>query len=198
MTDWFWPMLSLLVLLALSAFFSSIETALFSLGRIQTRRLAEQLPAVGALVSELLAMPRRVLSTILLGNTLVNTTAAVLMYWVLLHHTSPAHAGIWTVVIMVGSLVTVGELAPKLLATLHPLWVVRWTARPIRAIAQTLGPLLIVSQKLSDSLLRVIPGFAGAAPAKELSEDEVRTLLEVTLQQGVLRESEKKAKDRKK
>ncbi|MBI5396769.1 MAG: HlyC/CorC family transporter [Verrucomicrobia bacterium] len=190
MTEWILPMLGLLALLALSAFFSGTETALFSLGRIQTRRLTEQSPALGAIVTELLGMPRRLLSTILLGNTLVNTTATAVMFWLLLRHHSPAMAGLLAVVIMVPLLVTVGELGPKLLAILNPARVVRLTAKPIRDIARAVGPLLIVSHELSQWLNRVLVP-ASAKPAAGLSEDEVRTLLEVSMQEGVLRGAEK-------
>ena len=191
MTEILWPTLSLLALLALSGFFSSIETAIFSLGRVQTRRLTEQYPAIGAVVTELLGMPRRLLSTILLGNTLVNTTATALIYWLLLQHLSPLSALFTAIFIMVGLLVTVGELAPKLIATLHPTLVVRLAARPIRALTLALGPLLKVSQWLSYVMLKLFSSVSAAKPAPELSEDEVRTLLEVSLQEGVLRESEK-------
>lgn len=188
--DWLLPLLGLLLLLALSAFFSGTETALFSLGRIQARRLAEQSPAVGAVVNELLAMPRRLLSTILLGNTLTSTTATAITFWLLLRHWPEPVAEIAAVMLIVVLLVTVGELAPKMLAILNPVRVVRLTARPMRAIARAVGPLLVVSHELSQRLLRLFTP-ASAQPATGLSEDEVRTLLEVSLQEGVLRETEK-------
>jgi putative hemolysin len=99
-------------------------------------------------------------------------------------------AGLLAVVIMVPLLVTIGELAPKLMAILNPVRVVRLTARPIRAIARVVGPLLIVSHELSQRLNRLLVP-SGAKPTAGLSEDEVRTLLEVSMQEGVLRGAEK-------
>jgi len=190
MTDWILPMVGLPALLALSAFFSGAETALFSLGRIQARRLAEQSPALGAIVTELLGMPRRLLSTILLGNTLTATTATTVMFWLLSRHHAPATAGLLTVAIMTPLLVTVGELGPKLLAILNPARVVRLTAKPLRGITRAVGPLLLVSHTLAQGLNRLfLP--ASAKPTAGLSEEEVRTLLEVSMQEGVLRGAEK-------
>lgn len=189
MIEWILPLLALIVLLALSAFFSSTETALFSLGKIHTRRLAEHAPALGAIVNELLASPWRLLSTILLGNTIVNTLATALMFWWLTQWYSASTAALGTIAIMVGLLVTVGELLPKLLAVRSPIRVVNMVAGPIRTLARMLSPLLALSQGVSDGLLRLVapkgPRVTG------LSDEEVGTLLEIGLQEGVLRETEK-------
>ena len=190
MIEWIIPLLALAVLLALSAFFSSTETALFSLGKIHTRRLAEQSPALGAIVTDLLATPWRLLSTILLGNTLVNTTATALMFWWLIQRHSASKAALGTIVIMVVLLVTVGELLPKLLAVLNPMRVVRFVAAPIQTLARMLGPLLALSQGVSDGLLRLVAPKSSKVAAG-LSDEEVGTLLEISFQEGVLRETEK-------
>jgi CBS domain containing-hemolysin-like protein len=189
MIDWLISPLALLLLLGLSAFFSSTETALFSLGKIHTRRLAEQSPALGAVVAELLEMPWRLLSTLLLGNTVVNTVATALMFWFLAQRQSMSAAALDTIVIMVVLLVTVGELLPKLLAVRNPIRVVRLVAGPTLAVVRLMGPLLALSQGVSDALLRLV---APKAPKTAgLSDEEVGTLLEIGLQEGVLRETEK-------
>ena len=56
MIEWLLPLLALVALLALSVFFSSTETAFFSLGTIHTRRLAEQSPVLGAVVSKFILL----------------------------------------------------------------------------------------------------------------------------------------------
>ena len=63
-------------LLLLSGLFSSSETALFSLSRAQTQRLRERGTKTGRTVYELLLRPRRLLITVLVGNTLVNVAAS--------------------------------------------------------------------------------------------------------------------------
>jgi putative hemolysin len=184
------PLLALIVLLALSAFFSSTETALFSLGKIHTRRLTEQSPALGAIVTELLASPWRLLSTILLGNTLVNTVATALMFWWLTQRHSTSQAALGTIAVMVVLLVTVGELLPKLLAVLNPIRVTRVVAAPIRTMARMLAPLLAMSEGVTDGVLRLVKPKSSKAAAG-LSDEEVGTLLEIGFQEGVLRETEK-------
>ncbi|MBI5818534.1 MAG: HlyC/CorC family transporter [Verrucomicrobia bacterium] len=189
MIDWLIPFFALLLLLGLSAFFSSTETALFSLRKIHTRRLEEQSPALGVIVTELLATPWRLLSTILLGNTIVNTVATALVFWLLVQQHLPSTAALGTIAIMVVLLVTVGELLPKLLAVLNPIRVVRVVAGPTLALVRMMGPLLALSQGVSDTLLRLVAPKTAKTPG--LSDDEVGTLLEISLQEGVLRETEK-------
>src|ERR1017187_7646480 len=70
-------------LLVLSAFFSGTEIALFSLSKLQLRRLRQEHPAQGQIISELLDQPHRLLSTILFGNTFANVAAAILGYSIL-------------------------------------------------------------------------------------------------------------------
>jgi CBS domain containing-hemolysin-like protein len=128
--------------------------------------------------------------TILFGNTLVNTLATTLMLWLLVT-TLPAGVAVpVTILVMVALLVTVGELLPKLVAVSKPDRIARLNADAIHALTRVIGPMLVVSQRLSDRLLRLfIP--ATAKPSTVLSEEEVGTLLEVSLQEGVLRETEK-------
>ena len=78
-------------LLVLSAFFSGTEIALFSLSKLQLRRLRQEHPAQGQIISELLDQPHRLLSTILFGNTVVTVAAAILGYAVL-QTLTPLHA----------------------------------------------------------------------------------------------------------
>ena len=190
MIDWLLPLIALLVLLALSAFFSSTETALFSLGKIQVRRLAQESPALGAVVNELLSAPRLLLGTILFGNTLVNTLATTLMLWLLVTRLPTGVAVSLTIIVMVVLLVTVGELLPKLVAVLKPDRIARLNAGAIHALTHVIGPMMMISQRLSERLLRLfVP--SSAKPTIGLSDEEVRTLLEVSLQEGVLRETEK-------
>ena len=71
---------SILALMALSAFFSSAETVLFSLAPVQLNRLRERRPATAESLQRKLDDPARTLSAILAGNTLVNFAIAALGY----------------------------------------------------------------------------------------------------------------------
>lgn len=76
-------LLALGVLLAFSAFFSGTEIALFSLSKLQLRRLRQEDPVRGQIVQELLDQPHRLLSTIVLDNTVVNVGAPIVGYGLL-------------------------------------------------------------------------------------------------------------------
>ena len=87
------------ILLLMSAFFSATEIALFSLSKLQLRRLRAEHPHRGPLVNELLEKPQRLLSTLLFGNTLAAIAAAVLGYDIL-QHLAPHHANTLAVPVM--------------------------------------------------------------------------------------------------
>src|SRR6266852_4722691 len=99
-------------LLVLSAFFSGTEIALFSLSKLQIRRLRQEHPQRGQIISELLDQPHRLLSTILLGNTVVNVAAAVVGYSVL-GILLPRHAEALAVPAMALVILLFGEVTPK-------------------------------------------------------------------------------------
>ena len=86
----------LVFLLAGSAFFSATEIALFALSKLQVRRLRQDQPAHGQLISELLDQPQRLLSAILFGNTLITVVTAILGYD-LLQRLVPHHADVLAV-----------------------------------------------------------------------------------------------------
>src|SRR5712691_6681561 len=105
-------LLVLLGLLAASAFFSATEIALFSLSKLQLRRLRSDHPHRGQMISELLEKPQRLLSAILFGNTLATIAGAVVGYD-FLQRTVPEHADALAVPAMTLLILVCGEVAPK-------------------------------------------------------------------------------------
>ena len=109
----------LVLLLAGSAFFSATEIALFALSKLQVRRLRQDRPVPGQLISELLDRPQRLLSAILFGNTLVNIATAVLGYD-LLQRLAPHHANLLAVPVMTLLILLCGEVTPKAILIRRP------------------------------------------------------------------------------
>src|SRR5579862_729032 len=107
-------LLALAGLLVLSAFFSGTEIALFSLSKLQLRRLRKEHPAQGQIISELLDQPHRLLSTILFGNTVANVAAAILGYGIV-QTLVPRHAEAIAVPVMTIVILLCGEVTPKTL-----------------------------------------------------------------------------------
>lgn len=141
----------LAALLFLSGFFSGSETALFSLSRTQARRMRN-----GSLgerfATRLLLRPRQLLSSLLLGNMLVNVMAASLVAGLARHWCGNHGVGVAIAVSSV-LLVVFGEVTPKTLAVRHarafarvvagPLWVFSRLTAPIRAAVVGLTNLLL-------------------------------------------------------
>ena len=110
---------ALAVLLGLSAFFSSAETALFSLSPMQTHRIRRNHPKLAKRIEALLAAPTDLLSSILIGNTIVNIAAAELGY-LIANAFMPTHAEIVAIPVMTVALIMFGEVTPKRLAVRRP------------------------------------------------------------------------------
>ena len=109
----------LIVLLLLSAFFSGSETALMSLNRYQLRHKAREGHRGAQLAERLLKRPDRVIGLILLGNNLVNFSAASLMALIAFQLGGEPAVALGTLILTLVVLIF-SETAPKTLAALHP------------------------------------------------------------------------------
>lgn len=182
------------VLLVLSAFFSGTEVALFSLSKLQLRRLRQEHPAQGQIVSQLLDQPHRLLSTILLGSTVINVSAAIIGY-AALQTLVAERAEALAVPVMTILILLCGEVTPKTLVIRNPEFYAFHLARPTQWAVASTTRLRRAAEAVSAWLVRLIerwPYFAGrqvrtSAP----TEDEYRTLLNVSERAGVLRHEER-------
>ena len=170
----------LLVLIVLSAFFSASETVLFSLSPIQVQRIRNRNPIAGGRLETLLGDPALILSTLLVGNTLVNFAIASVGYAVI-KSLVPAWGEAIAIPLMTLVLLLFGEVTPKRIAIsnaerLAPVcsrlllfWL--WLLRPFNVV------LNAGSRIFKKSLQR---------ERRALSNDELRTVVEVGEEQGVL------------
>ena len=181
-------------LLVLSAFFSGTETALFSLSKLQLRRLRQEHPAQGQIISELLDQPHRLLSTILFGNTVVNVGAAILGY-AILQRVVPRHAEALSVPVMTLVILLGGEVTPKTLGIRSAEFFAVHLARPLQWTVASTSYLRRVAEALSAFIVRRIERLAlfSAQQARSAAptEDEYRTLLTVSERAGVVRKEER-------
>lgn len=168
-----------------SGFFSSAETALFSLNPVQIHRIKKLRPEKGARVEGLLSVPTHLLSTILIGNTLVNVTAAGLGY-VIVDHLLPGRAEVVSILAMTALLLIFGEVAPKRLAMSR-------AERLAAAYVPLLEGLIVVLAPLRVILERVAAVFEKylRRTSRTLTEDEFLTVVEVGEEEGVLDEEER-------
>lgn len=180
-----------LLLLAGSAFFSSSETALFSLSRLDLQQLRRERNPRAETIHELLDQPRRLIISILSGNELVNIAASVNMAGILVVLYGGEDAGWINLIVMVPLLLLVGEVTPKTVAVSNP---VRYSARivavPMKLWVQLISPVIWVIREIADQITTWMVGEAKAAD-NILQVDEFLTLVEQVSKEGVLDATER-------
>ena len=104
----------LIILLLLSGFFSSAETALFSISKVKARHLAKQKGRIHKLIEKMKEDPHKLLTTILIGNNIVNVGAAALATSITIRTVTSNAIGLATGIKMLLILIF-GEIFPKML-----------------------------------------------------------------------------------
>jgi len=178
----------LAVLLVLSAFFSGSETAIFSLSKLEKKRLNSRHPKTWKTISSLLDRPRRTLITILIGNMVVNTMAIALVTLITIKWFGPGGVG-WTIALFTLVLVIVGELTPKVFAIRHNEWFGFVSAIPLDLIARILFPVRRLVRAVTDWILSfLVREKRGSADL--ISEEELKALARIGEEEGALRSEE--------
>jgi CBS domain containing-hemolysin-like protein len=174
-----------------SAFCSGTETALTSLGDARARQLRDRGSRRTKRLSLWIDHPERVLSTLLIGNTLVNVGAGALaaaiadglargMGWPGAT-TLAVTTAVATVVILF-----VGEIVPKTLAKRHPIRVALAALPLVRLVAGVLWPVTSAVQRATNGAVRLLGGDAERAPS--VTGEEIEYLIEMGTKEGVLDE----------
>jgi putative hemolysin len=179
------------MLLLLSAFFSSSETALFSLSRLDLQKLRRDRNPQSETLHALLDQPRRLIISILCGNELVNIAAAANMVGLLVSLYDVERAGIISVFIMVPLLLLLGEVTPKTIAVSNPVGVsTRIIAPPLNLWMRLVTPVVWAIRLVSDFITTL---FVGEQKAAEniLQLDEFRSLVETGVEEDELNATER-------
>ncbi len=178
-----WLHLGVLFLLFVgSAFFSGSETALMSLDKLRLKYLVQKQRRGADRLEGLLARPDRLLSAILVGNNLVNIAASVFATTLLVHLYGD-RGQLLTILILTPLLLIFSEVAPKTYAASYPEKVSFLVLRPILVIMWLLTPVVWLVTGVSRLLTRV---FQGEAQRPIISEDEIRSIITVGEQTGVV------------
>ena len=182
--------IAILFLIALSAFFSSSEIAMFSLARHRVESMVEDGVPGAAVVQELKADPHRLLITILVGNNIVNIAMSSIATGLFAIYLSQGQAvlaatfGITTLVLLFG------ESAPKSYAVENTeSWALR-IASPLKYSELALLPLVVVF----DYLTRIINRVTGGRSAIEttyVTRDEIQNMIQTGEREGVIEEEER-------
>ena len=172
------------VLLALSGFFSSSETALFSLNKRQLEQMRQDDNPRINLVERLLSEPRRLIVTILIGNEFVNVAASVISAAIVIRLLG-AESKLVNLLIMVPILLLVGEITPKTLAIRNNVAFATFQSRPIELFAQFIAPLRVLIRSIADFFTTLVVGKE-RIQGSIVTEDMVRTLAREAVGEGVL------------
>lgn len=183
-------------LLGLSAFFSGSETAFFSIHKIRLRAMAEDERYTARLVARMLEQPGHLLTTILVGNILINVLIGVLLgsrvEQVFRHSAgfSPVLAYPIAVAVAAIAIVFCGEIFPKVLAVTTSETFARTAAIPLLGAERVLAPLRVAVMRLTDFIFHSI-GFHERHAAPFITDDELKSVISETEVAGVIEEEER-------
>ena len=175
----------LIVLVILSAISSGSETALVSLNKIKVITLYKQKKRGSGSLFRLKKEPKKLITTILIWNNLVNISAASLATSIAIKEFGSNGLGIATGV-MTLTILIFGEIIPKSYSTVNNEKFSLIISRPIEIIVKILSPLTIPLMRLSDFLLR----DSNKDVTPTLTEDEIKTILDVGEQENIIEKHE--------
>ena len=165
------------------------ETALMSLSKIRIRHMVEEGVKGAKLVEKLTEDPNRLLGAILIGNNVVNIGASALATTIATNIFGSAGAGIATGVMTILVLIF-GEITPKSIAKQKSEKVALKVSKIINIIVKILKPFIGIFTAISSIFIRL---FGGDPKASEpfITEEELRTMVGVSEEEGVLEDVEK-------
>jgi len=180
--------LILLLLLLLSGFFSGSETALIAIGKVRARALVKQGVKGAKEIDELMNQQEAMLTTVLIGNNMVNIGASALATSIAMEFFGSYGVAIATGV-MTFLILTFAEIMPKTIAVHHAERISIIVSKPIKMMAYFFMPFIKVVSAITGTFER----FMGMAPYKRrvLTEEEVETMLDIGEEEGAIEEDEK-------
>lgn len=177
------------VFIVLSGFFSASETALLSVSKVKVRHDVQNGDQKAVKVSNLLKSPSKLLTTILIGNNVVNIASSALATTLALEFFGAQ--GPWIATLGMTLIVLVfGEITPKTYATQNSEKVSYWLAPYLSFLSKIFWPLVKVLVKLTNVVIRLM----GGDPQQQrpfITEDEIIRFVTVGEEEGVIEEEEK-------
>lgn len=185
-TDGVMQLIALIILVLLSAFFSSAETSLTTVNRVRLKTLAEEGNRRAKTALEVLDKYGKMLSAILIGNNIVNLSASALATTLAIHihFTVGIATAILTVVILI-----FGEIVPKNMAMINSEKMALLYASMISGLMKLLTPLIFVIDSLAKGIMKLFRVDADKKTA--MTENELRTYVEVGHEDGVIESEER-------
>lgn len=179
----------IIILVSFSAFFSSSETAFIGVHRIKILHLAEKGNKKAKIIHQELQHPEKFITTILVGNNIVNVAASVLCTVLTLRFFGDAGiaiaTGIMTVIILV-----FGEIVPKTFAIRHADTYLLKIAGILQLLTKVLHPLVYFFTVITNFVLRII-GVKDKIKNPFVTEDQIKLLLKIGVEEGDIEHHER-------
>jgi putative hemolysin len=178
--------ITLVLLVLLSGFFSGVEIALFSLSNLRVKHLVEKKVHGAKMVERLKAKPQRLLITILVGNNVVNIGASALatsiVYEISRSHAVSITTGVMTLIILI-----FGEITPKTLAARYNQQIALLVARPLHLMQTIFYPIVFLFEGLANLFTRLTK----QEKKPLVTEEEIKTFVSVAEKAGEIKDIEK-------
>lgn len=186
-----WAYIVIVVMIALSAFFSASEISFNTANKMRLRRAADAGSRTARLAYSICEKFTTALSTILVGNNLANiavSTCTTLIVLQLFPHNEGTASTVATILVTVVILIF-GEIVPKNLAKQHADTVARWVAFPIRVLTVVLSPI-VGAVMLLLQVLRKLWGKDHSDDEPTVTEEELSSIIETVEEEGVIDEDQ--------
>lgn len=175
----------LVILLIGSGFFSASETALMSLSKIRIRYMQQEGVKGAKLVSSLIENPNKLLSSILVGNNVVNIAATSISTSLFIGLMKGSEGVAVATAVMTILVLIFGEITPKSIAANNSEKVALLVARPIKFIIFILSPIVWIFNLITGFIFKIL-GLENKGAQPYITEEELRTMVNVSHEEGVL------------
>jgi Mg2+/Co2+ transporter CorB len=179
MIDLLW-FIVILILIVLSAFFSAAEISIFSISRVKMRRLVKQGVPGAPLLEKLKSNPERLITTILVGNTIVNIAASTLATGIAISYFGDMGIGIATGV-MAFVLLTFGEILPKTVGIRMTDEFAIFSAPILKLFEALFSPIITAFMFIPRLFVK-----KGDPGKPMLTEKEIRSILEIGVEEKAI------------
>lgn len=183
-------LLIILVLLLLSSFFSASETALTTVNKLRMHSMAEEGNKHAQKVCRLIDNPSKMLSTILIGNNIVNISCSALVTALTIKHLHFISVGVATGILTLYVLMF-GEIIPKSTAAVKSEKLALSFAGAILFLSTVLTPVIFLIDKFSAAILKLLHIDMTSKEAT-ITEGELRAIVDVSHEEGVIESEERK------
>lgn len=187
-----WTIIIILgILFFLSAFFSASETAHIALSKIRLKHLLKKGIKKAPIVQRLILNLDTFIPTILVGNNLVNTAISAIVTAVFVYRFGPNWGVVISTFLTTFFLLVLCEITPKILSTRHPDKIALLTAPLMEKLIKIFKPFALFFSGISKFLIKL---FGGSIKIRSplITEEELRLMIEVGKDEGVLSDQEKR------